>query len=66
MAKITVNNIPICLMAETTSSIKLGTLKVARHAPNKESDPSFSTRSSSGTPKTPIHNRSGELNARES
>jgi hypothetical protein len=53
MVKIAVNNPPICRMAETTSSIKLGTLRVARLAPNKESEPSFSTRSSRGTPKTP-------------
>lgn len=44
---------PICRIAETTSSMKLGTLNVARVAPSKESDPSRSTNSSSGTPKTP-------------
>lgn len=46
-------NIPICLMAEITSSIKLGTRSVALVAPNMESEPSRSTSSSKGTPKTP-------------
>lgn len=45
--------LPICRIAETTSSIKLGTLKVDLVAPSNESAPSLSTRSSRGTPKTP-------------
>src|SRR5271170_5503495 len=40
-------------MAETTSSIKLGILRVAREAPRSESAPALSTRSSRGMPKTP-------------
>ena len=40
-------------MEEITSSMKLGTLSVAREAPSTESAPSRSTRISNGTPNTP-------------
>ena len=48
-----VKDAPICRIAEITSSIKLGTLKVALDAPCIVSAPSRSTRSSNGTPKRP-------------
>jgi hypothetical protein len=48
-----VKDVPICRIAEITSSMKLGTLKVALDAPCIESAPSRSTRSSNGTPKRP-------------
>lgn len=46
-------SIPICRMADTTSSMKLGTLSGVLHAPYKESAPSRSTNNSRGTPNTP-------------
>lgn len=50
-----ITNLPIWRMADTTSWMKLGTLKFAREAPSKESAPSRSTSNSRGTPKTPTN-----------
>ena len=45
---------PICLIADITSSMKLGTGRVDPLAPSKESTPSLSTNTSSRSPKTTI------------
>jgi hypothetical protein len=48
-----IKHVPICRIAEITSSMKLGTLSVALDAPCNVSAPSRSTSSSNGTPKRP-------------
>jgi hypothetical protein len=53
------HDLPICFIAETISSTKLGTRRGTLAAPNIESTPSRSASNSNGTQNTPV-NQSGQ------